>query len=121
MDSLLYTVGEEAFQVPLPLYISTILPLSCRDLHMACHGCRLPKCNPLLILNKPIFAGEISGSLFVLGQQPFLISPYKHFPILPCTHTFTNRRRILNDVRVYIPEFEKSELKEKKGLYEPVS
>ena len=27
-----------------------------------------PNCNSLLILNQPIFDGEISGSLFVLGQ-----------------------------------------------------
>ena len=26
-------------------------------------------CNSLLILNKPIFVGEISGTLFVLGQH----------------------------------------------------
>ena len=28
-----------------------------------------PNCNSLPIPNKPIFAGEITGSLFVLGQH----------------------------------------------------
>ena len=35
-------------------------------------------CNFLLILNKPIFAEEISGSLFVSGQQRLHL---KHFKI----------------------------------------
>ena len=28
-----------------------------------------PNCNSLLIRNKPIFAGETTGSLFVLGEH----------------------------------------------------
>ena len=44
-----------------------------------------PNCNSLLILNKLIFTGEISGCLFVLGQQnnkePDRHSPGSHGPI----------------------------------------
>ena len=39
------------------------------DLHGAHHGCRRGHAIFLLIPNKPIFAEEISGSLFLLGQQ----------------------------------------------------
>ena len=42
-----------------PCYVGT-----CTWLTMAAD----PSCNSLLILNKPIFAGELSGSLFILGQ-----------------------------------------------------
>ena len=41
---------------------------------------QIPKCNSLLILNKPIFAGEITVSLFVSGHQGhnLPIPPIKH-------------------------------------------
>ena len=49
-----------------PLYKS-VLPLN-GDLHLACHGCRLQTAT-LLIFNKPVFAGELSGSLFLSSQH----------------------------------------------------
>lgn len=59
----------QSSQLPFPLYNILLLPLPCEDLQVACHGCRPQNCNSLLLLNKPIFAGIIPGTLFVLGQQ----------------------------------------------------
>lgn len=59
-------------QTPLPRlpFLSKSSPSSalCRDLYMALCAC-WPWIATLLILNKPIFSGEISNNLFVLGQQ----------------------------------------------------
>lgn len=49
------------------LYKSILLSLPHGDLHMVHHGC-ITKCHFLLILNKPIFAGEISRGLFSLNK-----------------------------------------------------
>lgn len=42
-----------------------------------------PHCNSFLILNKLIFAGKVTGSLFISGQQPAAAS-LKSLPVLPC-------------------------------------
>ena len=53
----------------------------------------VPSCNSLLILNKPIFAGETSGILFVSGQPYISIyngiySVLKKKEILPFATTW---------------------------------
>ena len=48
--------------LPIKLFSSPCLPHSLLLL-------QTPNCNSLLIPNKPIFAREITGSLFVSGQQ----------------------------------------------------
>ena len=60
-----------------PLYNSVLLPLN-GDLHLACQGCRLQS-TTLLIFNKPIFAGELSGSLFLSSQHSKHASTLNHF------------------------------------------
>ena len=49
----LFFISVEAFSFPY---------------HVGGLGCRPPKCNSLLVLNKPIFAGEICGNLLSSGQ-----------------------------------------------------
>ena len=53
-------------QLPFPLYTSVLLLLPWGDLLAVIAD---PEWNFLLIPNKPIFVGEISGGLFVSGQQ----------------------------------------------------
>ena len=60
-----------------PLYNSVLLPLN-GDLHLACQGCRLQS-TTLLIFNKPIFAGELSVSLFLSSQHSKHASTLNHF------------------------------------------
>ena len=60
-----------------PLCKSVLLPFN-GDLHLACHGCR-PQTATLLIFNKPIFAGELSGSVFLSGQDSKHASMLSHF------------------------------------------
>ena len=64
MDSLFTTALPASF----PLYKSVLLPLPCRDLHMAAMVAD-PRLQFSADPEKPIFAGEISGSLFISGQQ----------------------------------------------------
>ena len=49
------------------LYKNILLSLPHGDLHMVHHGC-ITNCHFLLILNKPIFVGEISRGLFSLNK-----------------------------------------------------
>ena len=65
MDSL-FTVDLPA---SFPHCKSALIPLLWEELHVAVHGFQTPNYNSLWIPNKPIFAKEISGSLFVLDQQ----------------------------------------------------
>ena len=62
--------GLYVFYSPPPNFFlykkSVLLPLLCRDLHVACHGCKFSNCNSLLIPSEPIFAGEIPDSLFCI-------------------------------------------------------
>ena len=44
-----------------------------------------PNCNSLLIPNKPIFAGEVSGNLFDLGQQKHQSATSPEKPLQPKT------------------------------------
>ena len=53
-------------QLPFPLYISVLLLLPWGHLLAVIADAEW---NFLLIPNKPIFVGEISGGLFVSGQQ----------------------------------------------------
>ena len=64
-------------QLYLPLYKSLLLPLSNGDLRASCHNCRT-QISLLLVPNKSIFSGEISGSLFVSGQKSLLLNTNKN-------------------------------------------
>ena len=57
-----------ASQLPFPLFKWVLFSLLCEDLHVAHHHCRL-NCNSLLNPNKPFFAREIIGSLFILATH----------------------------------------------------
>ena len=56
------------FCYSFPTSFSSPSSLDVRNLPMTLYGCRL-NCNLPLIPKKYSFAGEISGSLFVSGQQ----------------------------------------------------
>lgn len=63
MDSL-FTV---ALPTSFPHCKSALIPLLWEELYVSVHGFQTPNWIP----NKPIFAKEISGSLFVLDQQKY--------------------------------------------------
>lgn len=67
--------GPFAYNSPPNLLFPSIkvffFPYYVGKLHMACHGCR-PNCDSRLILNKPIFAGEITNILCISYQQELL-------------------------------------------------
>ena len=60
---------EQPSQLPFPCYKSALHLSPFGDLHMGSLWLQSLNYNSLLIPNKLIFAGEISGSLFVSGQE----------------------------------------------------
>ena len=56
-------------QLPFSFYKSVLLPLLCKKLVCGLPWLQTLNCNSLLNPNRPIFAGEINGSLFIPGQQ----------------------------------------------------
>lgn len=63
MDSML-TVA-----LPTPLTPTETFSPFCRDLHMPHHGCRPQIAIICSSQPNPLFSGDITGSLFILGQH----------------------------------------------------
>ena len=78
MDSLFTTAVPNSFSPSFICPSFAVMRLAC-----GLPWLQTPNCNSFLILNKLIFAGKVTGSLFISGQQPAAAS-LKSLPLLSC-------------------------------------